>query len=62
MLFSVPFMQNKLILLYTELALEDSSFWQNVKRATDIKIRDVCVCVCLHLCLHMTKVKTVDFI
>jgi len=47
MLFSimskVPFMQNKLTFLYMKLILEDSSFWQNVKRAADIKIRGVCV-------------------
>lgn len=38
-------MQNKLTLLYTKLILEDSSFWQNVKRPADIKIRGVCVCM-----------------
>jgi len=36
-------MQNKLTFLYMKLILEDSSFWQNVKRAADIKIRGVCV-------------------
>lgn len=38
-------MQNKLTLLYTKLILEDSSFWQNVKRAADIKIRGVYLCM-----------------
>lgn len=41
----VHFMQNKLTLLYTKLILEDSSFWQNVKRAADIKIRGVYLCM-----------------